>query len=486
MTTAIRETKEILHRLLDNTGVLVLYLDRNENVLLCNKKAESVTGLKHEEIIGKNWLELLFRNKNNIIKKDIFKAVMDSSIRYKRSKDFEGTILDKEGKERLFSWNLSPMHAEENQSEGYILVGHDITEIRENRPVLKNIDATLKDIFSSIKEYALYVVNLSGNITYFGMGSEAMLGWKKQEIIFKHVSILHSLEDISANLHFILENVRLFGKYEAEMQLVTKLGETIPVILTVNQLLDSTGKISGYIFIAKDITERKKFEYQVLQSEKLAALGQLAAGIAHEINNPLFVISGRLGMLKEEKELSLKMKEGLNLVYLQADRIRKLVDRILMFAHKSTPSFEPMDINEIIESVMPLIHYNNLPTVKIEIEKHFEKNMPCIRADLHQLQEVFLNLLINAYQSMPRGGVVKISTSNFQNLYAQVKISDTGIGIPAQHLKNIFMPFFSTKNDGTGLGLSICHNIIKNHNGSIELTSQVDQGSTFTIKLPFI
>ena len=486
MSTAIKETKEMLLRLLDNAGVLVLYLDRNEDVLFCNKKTENMTGLQHDDIIGKNWLEILFRDKNNIIKKDMFKAVMDSSMRYKRGKDFEGVILDKDGKERLFSWSLNPMLIADNQTEGYVLVGHDITEIREDRPVLRNIDATLKDIFSSIKEYALYVVNLDGNITYFGMGSEIMLGWKKQDIIFKHVSILHSLDDVSANLHFILENVRLFGKYETEMQLVTKSGEVIPVILTANQLLDSNGKLSGYIFIAKDITERKKFEYQVFLSEKLAALGQLSAGIAHEINNPLFVISGRLGLLKEEKELSQKVKNSLNLIYLQADRIRKLVDRVLMFSHKTTPAFDAIDINETIQLVLPLIHYNNLPTAKIEIEKNFEKNMPYIRGDLHQLQEVFLNLLINAYQSMPKGGVVKITTSNFQNLYAQIQISDTGIGIPAQHLKNIFMPFFSTKNDGTGLGLSICHNIISNHNGSIELFSQIDQGSTFTIKLPFI
>ena len=112
--------------------------------------------------------------------------------------------------------------------------------------------------------------------------------------------------------------------------------------------------------------------------------------------------------------------------------------------------------------------------------------MPRIKGDPHQLQEVFLNLLINAYQSMPEGGTVSITTSNFQDLYAQVRIRDTGAGIPAHHLKNIFMPFFSTKDYGTGLGLSISHNIIRSHNGSIEVESQVGRGSTFTVKLPFI
>jgi len=105
---------------------------------------------------------------------------------------------------------------------------------------------------------------------------------------------------------------------------------------------------------------------------------------------------------------------------------------------------------------------------------------------MHQLQEVFLNLLINAYQSMPGGGKIEIVTRSLKDIFAVIRIKDTGVGVPGEHLKDIFMPFFSTKNDGKGLGLSICHNIIKNHGGSIELESQLGQGSVFTIKLPFI
>ena len=479
------DTKELLPNLIENAAVIVLYLDHSGNILFCNKKTESLVGLKRSGIISKNWLEVLFREANNIMTKEMFKAVMEDSITYKRAKDFQCHILSSNGVERIISWSITPILDKNDQIEGSALFGHDITEIEERETSLKNIDDSLKNILSSIKEYALYVINLDGNITYFSMGSETMLGWSKHDIIFKHVSILHNINDNVSNLSLILEHVRLFGKYETETELITKNKEVVPVILTVNQFLDSSGKLIGYIFIAKDMTERKKLEYQVFQSEKLAALGQLSAGMAHEINNPLFVISGRVEMLKNEK-LSQKVKDSLALIDSQADRIRKLVDRILKFSRKSAAPLEPININEAIELVLPLIHYNKLPAAKIEIEKSFEKNMPPIKGDLHQLQEVFLNLLINAYQSMPGGGVIKIITSNFKNLYAQIQIIDTGTGIPDPHLKDIFMPFFSTKKDGTGLGLSICHNIIKNHNGSIELESQVNKGSTFTIKLPFI
>ncbi len=477
--------KEILPSLIENAAVLVLYLDQSGLVALCNKKTESIVGLKCAQIIGKNWLEVLFRDTNNTIKRDMFKAVLDDALTYKRTKDFECHLLDDQGSSRLISWNITPIFDKNNLIQGTALFGQDITEIQERENSAKKIDDSLKNIISSINEYALYVINLDGLITYFGMGCETMFGFNKSEIVFKHASILHDINKGASELGLILERVRLFGKYELELELFTKAGVGIPVRLTVNQFLDANSKLSGYIFIAKDITETRKLEYQVFQAEKLAALGQLSAGMAHEINNPLFVISGRLEMLKEEK-LNSKIKETIDLIESQLNRIRKLVDRFLKFARKSTPSLEASSIDEIIESVLPMVRYNKSLSDKVKIEKYFEKNMPKIMADVDQIQEVFLNIIINAYHAMPDGGVIKIVTSNFQNLYAQIQIIDSGVGIPESNFKNIFMPFFSTKNQGTGLGLSICHNIIKNHNGSIELESQVNRGTTFTIKLPFI
>ena len=485
MRLDIKETKEILRDILDYAGVLVIYLDLSEKIIFCNKRTEQFTGLRQIDIIGSNWLKVLFRGSNSNIKQDMFKAVLDECMRHKREKDFEGVILDSDNNQRLISWNFTPILTDEGQARGSILIGHDITKIREAGNSVKSIDETLKNILTSLKDYALYVINLEGNITYFGIGSEVMLGWNKKDIIFKHVNILHNTEEAGGNLHFILEQVGLTGKFEKETALITKGGEIIPVMLTVNKFIDSSGKHSGYIFIAKDITERKKFEYEAFQSEKLAALGLLSAGMVHEINNPLLVIAGRSALLKKE-DLSQKAKDDLDLISSQAERIQKLVDRILKFSQKTKSVFGPVAINEAIEFILPFASYSSKPNVKVDIKKNFEEGLPAVNGDLHQLQEVFLNLLINAYQSMPKGGVIKITTSSFNDSSALIQISDTGLGISAEHLKDIFMPFFSTKNEGKGLGLSICHNIIKNHNGSIELESQLNRGSTFIIKLPFI
>ncbi|MDD5431767.1 MAG: PAS domain-containing protein [Candidatus Omnitrophica bacterium] len=486
MTPYNQDTDKIIHKIIDNANVYLLYLNSLGNIVLCNKNIEEFIGKKRKDILGIYWLKALYGDDGNLIKQQMFLAMMDDSIKYKRSNDFEDVITGRDKKEKHFLWSISPILGDRNELEGVLLIGYDRTELIRREAAFKKIDDTLKNILSSIKEYALYVVNLDGNITYFGMGSELMFGWDKNKIVFKHVSLLHAADDITGKLPLILEQVRKSGQYETEIDLIKKDGQLFPVILTVSQFLDSDGNQMGYIFIAKDITEKKKLEYQIFQSEKLAAIGQLAAGMGHEINNPLFVISGKVDLLLSRKRISQSLKKELNSISEQAERIRKLVERLLRFARKTPPKLETLDVNEIIESVLPLVSYHKIQRGKISIEKHFGKDLPPVRGDLNQLQEVFVNLFINAMQSMSESGTLSITTSNFQNLFAQINISDTGSGISQDNLKNLFMPFFSTKKEGTGLGLSICYNIVKNHNGSIDVESQPGKGTTFIIKLPFV
>jgi two-component system NtrC family sensor kinase len=279
--------------------------------------------------------------------------------------------------------------------------------------------------------------------------------------------------------------VRLNGRYELETYFVKKNGQSFPANLVVTKFIGKDSNVIGYIFMAKDITEKRKLEYQIFQSEKLAAIGQLVTGIAHEINNPVFVISGRTGMLLSDKRFGKKTKDELKIISIQVDKIRNVVDRLLTFARKTNPRTEVLDINKVVLGVLPLLKYHRFTFYQIEITKILEKKLPKVTGDIHQLQEVFINLFINAYQAMRGGGTLTIKTENLNNNFVQISITDTGSGIDPEGLKNIFMPFFTTKKDGTGLGLSICYNIIKNHGGNIEVGSKVGEGTTFIIRLPF-
>jgi PAS domain S-box-containing protein len=420
-------------------------------------------------------------------REQIFKTMLDDAIKYKSPGNFEGILTDNAGNKHSVSWSVTPILTDTRDLEGVLFLGNDTTLSTEMEKSFKNTEDTLKNALLGIKEYALYVINLEGNITYYGMGSEALFGWKRNEVIFKPVSLLHSYDDISRRLPFILEQVKNQGIYELETYFIKKNGQSFPVSLTVTKFIDIDKKINGYIFMAKDITEKRKLEYQIFQSEKLAVVGQLIAGIAHEINNPVFVISGRTKMLLSRKSLSQKIRNDLKIIDAQTDKIRKLVDRFLTFTRKTSPdNSSKIDLNLLIKDTLPFLKYHRLSSRKIKINKLFARRLPLIKGDIHQLQEVFVNLFINAYQAMAEGGVLTLKTENLGGDFAQITISDTGCGIHPESLKNLFMPFFSTKKDGTGLGLSICYNIIKNHSGTIEVDSQPGKGTTFIIKLPFL
>ncbi len=468
---------------LEKANALIFYTDPKGKLLMCNKQLEEVTGKPKEKIIGSDCLKVIFPHAS--IKEQVFKAMVDDAIKYKRPGNFEGALVDSSGNERTIYWNITPLVTDNRDLEGMLFLGNDISLSKERENSFRNIDETLKNILLNIKEYALYTINPMGNITYYGMGAEAMFGWKRSEVIFKHISFLHSYDDVAYKLPFILEQVDKAGRYELEAYLIKKGGQSFPVNLTVTQFIDTNNRINGYIFIVKDIAERRKLEYQLFQSEKLAAVGQLIAGIAHEINNPVFVISGRTDMILAKKSLSKIVRNDLKIVSTQIDKIRDLVDRLLAFTRKTSPNDKEININALIKDTLPFLRYHKLPSYAVKVVKLFAGRMPKIKGDMHQLQEVFVNLFINAYQAMPNGGLLTVKTENLSGEFAQITINDTGCGIPTESLKNLFVPFFSTKKDGTGLGLSICYNIVKNHGGTIEVESQAGKGTTFIIKLPF-
>jgi PAS domain S-box-containing protein len=483
MDTAL---EKLVCNAIERADSLVFCLDSLGKVMACNRRFEDILGVAKERVMGNDYFQFICAHAKPSAKEQMFKAMIDDAIKYKRSNSFEGIITDCKKNEHFICWGISPILAEDKELEGILCMGNDVTSSREREGSFKSIDDTLKNIFLSIKEYALYAINLDGNIIYFGMGSEAMFGWHKNEIIFKHISELHAYDEIAYKLPFILEQVKNFGRYELETYFIRKDGQSFPVSLTITKFMDAAGDTIGYIFMAKDITERRRLEYQIFQSEKLAAVGQLVAGIAHEINNPVFVISGRADLLIERKTLDKSVKKELKTISKQVDRIRRLVDRFLSFTRKSIPNTQVLDINKVIRELLPLLSYHKLPAHHIRLVKSFATRLPKITGDAHQLQEVFLNLLINAYQAMPQGGVITVKTEDLSGEFVRITVSDTGCGISPEGIKNLFMPFFSTKKEGTGLGLSICYNIIKNHGGSIDVESQMGKGTVFTVKIPFI
>jgi two-component system, NtrC family, sensor kinase len=262
-------------------------------------------------------------------------------------------------------------------------------------------------------------------------------------------------------------------------------------------LIDEEGQLYSIVHYLKDVTSQKQLEQQLIRSEKLASLGTLVAGIAHEINNPLGIIAGYSeALLDRAKEKSLlentefeDFPEYLGTIHNEIFRCKGILRSLLDFARPSGGTFRALDINELIKEVILLVNHK-AKRLKHNIELKLNRDLPKIYADPGSLRQLFMNLIINSIYFTPSGGSIIITTdmdrSGQDTDFIRVSVSDTGTGISGESLEKIFDPFFTTKpvGEGTGLGLSICHKIVEAHNGTIDVESEAGQGTIFTIRFP--
>jgi signal transduction histidine kinase len=232
-------------------------------------------------------------------------------------------------------------------------------------------------------------------------------------------------------------------------------------------------------------------EQQMIQSEKMAAIGELAAGVAHEINNPLDGLLNCIHRIKRDPQNEGQTKEYLNLMEEALRRIESTVGQLLNFSRQHELALTLVSLNQVVNEVVGLIEYS-AEEKSVRIEQHFQKDLDLILGDKHLLEQVVLNLALNAIGAMPDGGVLTFKTGKieFDALFGEaatfVQVTDTGIGIPQSVQDRIFDPFYTTRitEKGTGLGLSVSNRIVTQHEGVIEFESEIERGSTFTVKLP--
>lgn len=261
------------------------------------------------------------------------------------------------------------------------------------------------------------------------------------------------------------------------------------VIMNVDgyPLRDVKGELHGAVLVIEDVTRRVALERQMRQAEKLSALGTLSAGLAHEINNPLGVITSRVEVALMEAEgmnIPARLIDDLKVIDKHAHRAARVAHGLLAFSRPATGQLLPLDLNGVIEETLLLIE-GQFEKERIVVERYLVPGLPKVMGNVSQLEEVLLNLFTNAREAMPAGGWLRVeSLTTADGAGVQVLIGDTGDGIPDELVQRIFDPFFTTKKNGTGLGLSISYGIVKEHGGSLDVRSEVGTGTTFTITLP--
>jgi signal transduction histidine kinase len=272
-----------------------------------------------------------------------------------------------------------------------------------------------------------------------------------------------------------------------EMQLVRSNGTTGHFSINLSPMRDEQSNVNSIVIVMTDITDAAILQAKLMHTEKMAAVGQLVSGVAHEVNNPLTAILGFTDLLLEHPELAEDARKDLRIVMQEAQRTKTIVQNLLSFARQVPPQREPVQLNTILRRTLQLRSYD-FSNRSVEVREHFTEPLPDVVGDAHQLQQVFLNILNNAYDAVTETGrqaVIEIGTA-VEGDSVEISFRDNGNGISPEDLDHIFDPFFTTKEvgKGTGLGLSICYGVIREHGGEISASNNPgSKGATFVVRL---
>ena len=348
----------------------------------------------------------------------------------------------------------------------------------------------LKEFNENIVEsinVGIFALDLEDRIESWNAQMEAMYAVSRAEALGQKLSTIFPDQFVSAIEDFRNEpGVHHLYKFH----LTTKAGEQRTVNIAIAPLLSRDFVIVGRIVLVDDITERISLENQLAQSDKLSSIGLLAAGVAHEINTPLAVISSYSQMLSKQMRGDVRLGPVLEKITQQSFRASEIANGLLNFSRTSTTEFRETNLNQVIRDTLSLLEHQ-FKTAQIIVDADLVENLPSIHGNPGKLQQVFLNLLLNAKESMPGGGRLRVAT--LANGHVEAIVSDSGSGIAPEHLKRIYDPFFTTKTTprpgerrGTGLGLSVSYGIIQEHAGKIHVESAVGAGTTFHLEFPLL
>jgi PAS domain S-box-containing protein len=363
----------------------------------------------------------------------------------------------------------------------------DISSRREMERRLHKQQEFARRLVDSFPDLIL-VLDTKSHYTFISPRCRDVLGYEQDDTRDMQFGGRTHPEDLPGLMTLYRDIMRGKQSYSSmEVRVRHKQGDWRRILFNFSPLFDESNKIEGVVLSGRDVTDLKRLEEQLIQAEKLAAMGQMLAGVAHELNNPLTAILGVTELVREREGLDDSMKRQLDLTHRQARRAARIVQNLLEFSRPASPQKKPIDLNSIIERTLQL-HEHSLRRNQVEVDFSPRTDLPAVVGDANQLIQVLLNLISNAEQAIREvreSGRIQIRLASSSGSVI-VTVQDDGVGIPADALPKLFDPFFTTKRPGggTGLGLSICLSIVREHGGTIQAESLPGGGSAFRIYLP--
>ena len=483
LESVLGESESKLRALLESASQGIVAIDSAGKITLVNARLESMFGYSREELLGQS-LETL-------VPTELRGTHVGHRTRYAANPHVRpmGVGLDLTGQRKdgsRFPVEISLSYTE--SADGLLCVGFvtDISERKRFEEALRRSEAQARAVFEAAAQ-AILIVDQRGTILSVNRQTEVVFGYARERLVGEPIEMLLPERLRAQHVHhrvtyFQDPHVRPMGR-GLDLLALRADGLEFPVEISLSYVQTDEG-LRALAFVT-DITRRLAMERASRQSERLTALGQLSAGFAHEVNNPIGVMTTRIELMlmdAETNKLPAEVVEDLKVLHRHAQRVAAITKSLLSFARQGPQDRTLVSLDDVVEAVVALVR-RQFERQGVRMHHEAAAALPPVLGQANALQQVVLNLVTNAAQAMPDGGDVTISTT-LANGKIRLVVADTGPGIAPEHLPHIFEPFFTTKASGTGLGLSVTYGILNDHNATVDVESSPGQGTRFVLTFP--
>ncbi len=474
--------------LLESAAQAVVTVDTEGKIVLVNAKTEEMFGYGRAELLGQP-LEILLPEKLRTTHTAHRTGYFTNPRVRPMGIGFDLVGRRKDGSQFPIEVSLSSVHT--NGERLAVSLITDITQRKQAEELLRRANETLEVVIQA-SPLAIWAADLAGNVTLWNEAAERMFGWTSQEVLGKLVPAI-----AEEDLKDLLETARAGeGHRCVERVRVNKDGSRLYTNVWTSPLKASDGSVRGVLAVVADVSEHKQLESQLRQSQKMEAIGRLAGGVAHDFNNLLTVITGYSDLILASLKPANPLRRDVEEIHKAGERAARLTNQLLAFSRRQVIQPRTLDLNLVIGDMQQMLR--RTIGENCELSALLEPSGVWVNADPGQIEQVIVNLVLNARDAMPRGGRITIETANVElddeygrthlgvrpGSYVMLAVSDQGQGMDEQTRSRIFEPFFTTKQTGTGLGLATVYGILKQNGGDIWVYSEPGFGSTFKIYLP--
>src|SRR6185503_2924977 len=486
---SLQRANAFAETVIQTANVIFLHLDPAGIVRKINAAAEEITGYKRAEVEGTSWFELLVPRDRYPYVWEEFERLMREGV---TAGGFENPILTKQGDERQIMWRNTTLR-EADRIVGIIAFGMDVTERRRAEDQQARLSRVVEQATESIM-----ITDAQGTITYVNPAFESISGYSRAEVIGQNPRILKSGHQDAAFYRRMWETLARGEVWKGRLVNRRKDGTLFQEDATIGPVRDASGRLVNYVAVKRDVTTEMRLERQLMQAQKMEAIGRLAGGVAHDFNNLLGVIVGYGEITRRKLGDNDSLTAKVDQILKAAERAAGLTRQLLAFSRQQVLQPKIVDLNVIVSDVGKMLR--RLIGEDIQLTSSLDPDLGSVKADPGQIEQVLMNLAVNARDAMPEGGHLTIETRNAElspddaarrpptlaGRYVMLAVTDSGMGMDAETQSHLFEPFFTTKEmgKGTGLGLSTVYGIVKQSDGYIWCESATGAGTTFRIYLP--